>query len=115
MVSFLLTLMSFVRTLIRLFADAEVRPAVVSAAILLAVGTYFYHYVEGWSLLDSLYFCVITLATVGFGDFAPETTPGKIFTIMYVFIGVGLLVGLINIVSAKGAARGKLKQSERGG
>ncbi len=58
------------------------------------IGTFFYHFVEGWGWLDSLYFCVITLATVGYGDFSPHTPLGKIFTMIYVFIGIGLLVAV---------------------
>jgi voltage-gated potassium channel Kch len=48
--------------------------------------------VEGWSLLDSLYFSVVTIATVGYGDLAPRTTLGKIFTIGYIFVGIGIFV-----------------------
>ncbi|MEZ4580395.1 MAG: potassium channel family protein [Caldilineaceae bacterium] len=51
--------------------------------ILLAIGSTFYHVDEGWSWLDSLYFCVITLATVGYGDLAPTTPEAKVFTIIY--------------------------------
>jgi len=62
----------------------------------LAIGTVFYHSVEGWRWLDSLYFCVITLATIGYGDFVPTTDLGKAFTIIYVFIGIGILISFID-------------------
>ncbi len=62
----------------------------------LIIGTVFYHLIEKWSWLDSLYFSVITLATVGYGDFAPKTPAGKIFTIFYVFIGVGIFIFVAN-------------------
>lgn len=66
---------------------------------MLSTGTAFYMSVEGWRLLDSLYFSVTTLTTLGYGDFAPKTDAGKIFTIFYVFIGVGTTVAFINVVA----------------
>ncbi len=47
---------------------------------------------ERW--LDRLYFCVITLATVGYGDFSPKTDLGMIFAMLYIFIGIGLLIAV---------------------
>ena len=35
------------------------------------IPTYVFHLREGWSYHDALYFCFITLTTVGFGDFVP--------------------------------------------
>ena len=52
----------------------------------------FYHYVEGWDWLDSIYFSVVTISTVGYGDFSPETAGGKIFTMFYILIGLGVFV-----------------------
>ncbi|WP_269849570.1 potassium channel family protein [Methanosarcina horonobensis] len=46
-------------------------------------------------MLDSLYFSVITLTTVGYGDFTPQTVYGKIFTMIYIFFGLGILIGFI--------------------
>jgi voltage-gated potassium channel len=54
-----------------------------------------FHNLEGWSLIDSFYFSAITLATVGYGDFTPKTTTGKLLTIAYIFMGFGLLVALL--------------------
>jgi len=62
----------------------------------LALGTIFYHFVEKWRWLDSLYFTVVTLSTVGYGDYAPKTDAGKIFTVFYVFIGIGIFVYAAN-------------------
>ncbi len=71
------------------------RILLVITLLLIASGSAFYSFVEGWRVLDSAYFCVITLATVGYGDFSPQTDAGKIFTIFYVVAGVGVLSALI--------------------
>ncbi len=63
--------------------------------LLLGIGTVFYALVEHWRILDALYFCVMTLATIGYGDFSPQTDAGKIFTIFYALAGIGVLSALI--------------------
>ncbi len=56
-------------------------------------GSVFYHLVEGLSYVDAIYFTAITLTTVGYGDFAPQTDAGKIFTAVYAFLGIGIFFG----------------------
>ena len=72
---------------------------------LLVSGTTFFTLVEGWSVLDSFYFSVTTLTTVGFGDPAPTTALGKIFTIVYIFVGLGVIGGFINVLAKHTFAR----------
>ena len=67
--------------------------------ILLVVGMFFYSSVEGWSLLDSLYFCVVTLGTVGYGDLSPTTPGSKIFTIAYVMLGLSFFVTFVSLLT----------------
>lgn len=57
-----------------------------------------FHFVEGWRWIDSLYFSVITLSTVGYGDLTPQTDPGKVFTMLYIFSGIGIIFGFINAI-----------------
>lgn len=70
----------------------------MSSASMLALGTVFYHSTEGWSWIDSLYFSFISLTTVGFGDITPSTDIGKIFTIVYLTIGIGLILSFLDIL-----------------
>jgi|SRR4051794_24031044 voltage-gated potassium channel len=92
MVALVLVLLTFLKRLWRAWDDPEFRTITLMVAVLLTVGTVFYSNIEGWSVLDALYFCVITLATVGYGDLAPHTPAGKIFTMVYVMLGIGLIV-----------------------
>ena len=49
-------------------ARPETKALPVVAGVLLFTGTLFYWRFEDWSIIQSLYFCVVTLTTVGFGD-----------------------------------------------
>jgi voltage-gated potassium channel Kch len=73
-------------------ADRILAAAAVGAIVL---GTVVYHLVEKFPWVDAYYFSVVTLATVGYGDLVPHTTFGKIFTTLYIFIGVGILTAFI--------------------
>lgn len=94
MVSLLLGLVRLGQSIARSFRDPQFRALLVLYVVLLLIGTVFYARTEGWSVLDALYFCVVTLATVGYGDFAPRTPLGKVFTIVYILIGAGVFVVL---------------------
>ncbi|MBN1880792.1 MAG: two pore domain potassium channel family protein [Deltaproteobacteria bacterium] len=96
MISFLLTLVNFVRSIVNGLKDPEFRGLFITLLVTLLIGSLFYHRAEGWSLLDSLYFSVITLSTVGYGDLAPTKIGSKIFTIMYIFMGIGILLGFVD-------------------
>jgi len=84
------------RLLTEFFRNKAYRALTISAVVILINGMIIYHFVEGWRWLDSLYFSVITLTTVGYGDFSPKTDFGKIFTMIYVLTGIGIIFGFIN-------------------
>jgi hypothetical protein len=79
--------------------EPEFRGLFWSVLLILFTGTWFYHQVEGWGWLDSLYFSVITLTTVGYGDFSPQTAVGKIFTVVYIILGLGLLSSFVLLLA----------------
>ncbi len=72
--------------------DGEFRFLFVFIILLLLGASAFYVRVEQWSIIDALYFSVMTMATIGYGDLAPTTDISKIFTIVYTFLSIGTFV-----------------------
>lgn len=90
--------MFFFRTVMSFFQDDEYRDLLITTIIIIAVGTLVYHHLEGWNYIDSLYFSVVTLTTIGYGDFYPKTDMGKMFTVIYIIVGIGMILSFINTV-----------------
>ncbi|MET0697578.1 MAG: potassium channel family protein [Acidimicrobiia bacterium] len=74
------------------------RLLIVSVLAILVVGTTFYALVEDWSVIEALYFTVITLTTIGYGDLHPTTEFSRLFTIFFVLAGVSTLLGFLNFI-----------------
>jgi len=64
-------------------------------ALLTAAGALGFHWLEGWSLGSALYFTIITVATVGYGDIYPVTTAGRTLAVVVIILGVGTFLGLV--------------------
>ena len=96
MFSFGLTILRLLKAIARSWDEPQFRAGLALAAAILLSGTIFYKSLEGWSWIDSLYFSVTTISTVGFGDLHPKTSAGKLFTVLYIFVGVGVFVALFS-------------------
>lgn len=51
-------------------------------------------------LFDALYFTIVTVATVGFGDISPHTTGGRLVAMAMIFAGLGVLSFFTSIIVA---------------
>ena len=89
--------------------DKEFKALIIIFLAILISGTAFYTIVEKWSIIDSIYFCVMT---IGYGDFAPTTTLTKLFTIGMALTGIGIFV-LIVTKLAQALTRKEIEKSHR--
>ncbi|KAF3449893.1 hypothetical protein FNV43_RR05972 [Rhamnella rubrinervis] len=57
---------------------------------------------ETHPVVDALYFCIVTMCTIGYGDITPDSTATKLFSILFVLVGFGfidiLLTGMVSYV-----------------
>ena len=68
--------------------------------LIIFIGANAYHNIEGWSYIDSTYFVVVTMTTIGYGDLAPVTDVGKIFTMFYCFFGIAMAFYFVSIIGS---------------
>ena len=93
MIAFLLLFVALGRLYRDMFKRPETRALTVLALVVLITGVVYYVNVEHWSLVNAIYFCVVTLGTVGYGDITPVTAAGKLFTVMYIIVGLSVIGG----------------------
>jgi len=55
-------------------------------------------YIEGAPFLESLYFVIATVTTVGYGDIVPATDAGMLLSILLIIFGAGAVLSIIPIV-----------------
>ncbi len=67
---------------------------------ILIAGVAGYVVIEGWTLLEALYMTVITLSSVGFTEVHPLSDSGRVFTIVLILCGSGVLNYGISLVTA---------------
>jgi hypothetical protein len=76
-----------------------------AAVALIATGTVVYHWLEDWSWVDSFYFSVVAVTTVGFGDLSPTSDGAKLFTVAYIVIGISLIASYLEARFKRAASR----------
>lgn len=99
MVPLLLAFRKLARAVAAVCRDPETKALPFVAGALVVSGTIFYWQFEDWTIVESLYFSIVTLTTVGYGDLSPSTAGTQIFTIVYILTGIGVFVALLASVA----------------
>ncbi|KSA02054.1 uncharacterized protein AC631_02196 [Debaryomyces fabryi] len=61
-------------------------------------GATVFFFCEGWSYIDAFYFCFLCLITIGYGDFAPKSSLGRVFFVSWGIAAVPLMTIIVSNV-----------------
>ncbi|XP_076821098.1 uncharacterized protein LOC143466671 isoform X2 [Clavelina lepadiformis] len=79
---------------------------IISCCLTVLVGSIAFVYFEEWSAINSVYYCVMTLTTIGFGDYVALQDSGALqkrphyvaFSLIYIMIGLTVIGAFLNLV-----------------
>uniref|UniRef100_A0A7C9EGD8 Potassium channel domain-containing protein n=1 Tax=Opuntia streptacantha TaxID=393608 RepID=A0A7C9EGD8_OPUST len=82
----------------QLTPQCMIRQAFLLLVIYLSFGIIIYWFnrkqfsgIETHPVVDALYFCIVTMCTIGYGDITPNSTATKLFSILFVLVGFGFI------------------------
>ena len=75
-------------------------------SITVLCGATAFSYYEGWNIIDAIYYCFITLTTIGFGDYvalqkgkALQEKPEYVaFSLIFILFGLTVVSGVMNLL-----------------
>ncbi|MCQ1538104.1 two pore domain potassium channel family protein [Methanocalculus taiwanensis] len=68
---------------------------------------------EGLSFVDAIYFIIVTVATVGYGDIVPTTDGGRFLVMVIILAGVGTFLTVVAYIIEQMIARNDLRSRQR--
>jgi K+ transport systems, NAD-binding component len=95
-------LLRVLRKSIPLVAKQRLTWILILVLCIIAYGTLGFHFIEGQPWIVSFYWTFVTIGTVGYGDYSPETSLGMFFTISLIILGIGTFAlaieSLVNLI-----------------
>ncbi len=96
--------------MMRVFKHPRMKAVILFFIALVILGVFLFSHLEDWSFVDSLYFTVATLTTVGYGDLVPTTDIAKIIATIYMVLVVPMILVGIGIVAEEYVLKHKKKK-----
>lgn len=87
------------RAVFEAFRIPRVQALLLICLLIALVQALVFRLLEGWRFLDAFYFSVVSMATVGYGDLAPATPLGKVFTLIFLVVGIGVFVLTVSSIA----------------
>ena len=91
---------SFIEYPMEIKAKTRLIAAIITIFILLGIGTVVYHHLEGWGYISSFYFSVVSVTTIGYGDLHPTSDVSRLFTAIYLLVGVATMLAALGIIGS---------------
>ena len=88
----------FIYRILKIIPTKYVTSGFILIILLFIYGIVGSHYIMHLNLINSVYYAVITMATVGYGDYTPNTGIQKIFATTLALAGVALLAYVFNVI-----------------
>lgn len=101
------------KTITSFFRKKYYRNLTISSVSILCIGIVGFHYIEGWSWLDSVDYAISTMVTTGNSGLFPKTVLGKYFNIFYMLGSVVLILLFVSTVQQYFLDREQNKKLQR--
>jgi voltage-gated potassium channel len=79
----------------------------------IGIGTVLFHRLESWTWIQSFYFPVVTISTVGYGDLVPTSDGSRLFTAIYILVGVSIGIAALGTIGSRLIENRERKYTER--
>ena len=85
----------------RLKLKSQIIVSATTLFIWIGIGTVVFHRLESWNWIQSFYFSVVTITTVGYGDFIPTNDFSRLFTAIYILVGVSIGLVTLSVIGSE--------------
>jgi voltage-gated potassium channel len=83
------------------------------AMVIIFIGSLIMSYVEKINIGDALWWSIVTVTTVGYGDISPQTVLGRMVATVLMIMGIGFIGSLSSTLSTYFIKKEKTKQCEK--
>ena len=68
--------------------------------VVIGVGTLYGIIQEDWNFIQSFYWSIVTLTTVGYGDFTPQSQSSRLISSFYIIFSTGIFAAIVTATIA---------------